>query len=77
MREPQNTKRVPIVKHEDQHHSLCFRRPHKLYTNTILAGGSMKGANAAGLLSKPDVDGGLIGGASLTADFFNIVNACG
>lgn len=29
----------------------------------------MKGANAAGLLSKPDIDGGLIGGASLKAEF--------
>lgn len=35
----------------------------------IQYGGSMKGANAAGLLSKPDIDGGLIGGASLKADF--------
>jgi len=35
----------------------------------IQYGGSMKGANAAGLLSQPDIDGGLIGGASLTADF--------
>jgi hypothetical protein len=26
------------------------------------------------LLPKPDIDGGLIGGASLTADFFNVVN---
>ena len=35
----------------------------------IQYGGSMKGANAAGLLSKPDIDGGLIGGASLKAEF--------
>jgi len=35
----------------------------------IQYGGSMKGANAAALLSMPDIDGGLIGGASLTADF--------
>jgi len=41
----------------------------------IQYGGSMKGANAAGLLSQPNIDGGLIGGASLKADFFNIVNA--
>jgi triosephosphate isomerase (TIM) len=41
----------------------------------ILYGGSMKGANAAGLLAQPDIDGGLIGGASLSADFFNIINA--
>ena len=36
----------------------------------ILYGGSMNGGNAAGLLAIPDVDGGLIGGASLTADKF-------
>eukprot|EP00629_Pelagomonadales_sp_RCC1024_P004013 CAMPEP_0119295712 /NCGR_PEP_ID=MMETSP1329-20130426/50199_1 /TAXON_ID=114041 /ORGANISM="Genus nov. species nov., Strain RCC1024" /LENGTH=278 /DNA_ID=CAMNT_0007296631 /DNA_START=48 /DNA_END=884 /DNA_ORIENTATION=- len=35
----------------------------------IQYGGSMKGANAAGLLAKPDIDGGLIGGASLKAEF--------
>ncbi|MEX2600273.1 MAG: triose-phosphate isomerase [Balneolaceae bacterium] len=36
----------------------------------ILYGGSMKPANAEELLSQPDVDGGLIGGASLSADSF-------
>lgn len=36
----------------------------------ILYGGSMKPANAAGLMEQPDVDGGLIGGASLKADDF-------
>ena len=42
----------------------------------ILYGGSMKGENAAGLLSMPDIDGGLIGGASLkAADFLAIANA--
>lgn len=41
----------------------------------ILYGGSMKPANAAELLSQPDIDGGLIGGASLKAeDFIAIVN---
>ncbi|MFA5669475.1 MAG: triose-phosphate isomerase [Balneolaceae bacterium] len=37
----------------------------------ILYGGSMKPANAEELLSQPDVDGGLIGGASLNADDFS------
>ena len=42
----------------------------------ILYGGSMKGENAPGLLTMPDIDGGLIGGASLKpADFLAIVNA--
>ena len=40
----------------------------------IQYGGSMKGANANDLLAQPDIDGGLIGGASLTADFFNVIN---
>jgi triosephosphate isomerase len=36
----------------------------------ILYGGSVKGSNAAELFSMPDVDGGLVGGASLSADEF-------
>ena len=36
----------------------------------ILYGGSCKGENAAGLFSMEDIDGGLIGGASLKADDF-------
>ncbi len=44
---------------------------------SILYGGSVKPDNAKDIFSKPDVDGGLIGGASLKAeDFFAIVNAC-
>lgn len=43
---------------------------------SILYGGSVKPNNAQEIFSKPDVDGGLIGGASLKAeDFFAIVNA--
>ncbi len=43
---------------------------------SILYGGSVKPDNAKDIFSKPDVDGGLIGGASLKAeDFFKIVNA--
>jgi triosephosphate isomerase len=45
-------------------------------TITIQYGGSMNAGNAAELLSKVDVDGGLIGGASLKApDFATIINA--
>ncbi len=36
----------------------------------ILYGGSVKAGNAAELFAMPDVDGGLIGGASLKADEF-------
>lgn len=43
---------------------------------TILYGGSVKPDNAVEIFSKPDVDGGLIGGAALKADdFLAIVNA--
>lgn len=42
----------------------------------ILYGGSMNAANAAELLAQPDIDGGLIGGASLKApDFLAIIAA--
>ncbi len=42
----------------------------------ILYGGSMNAANAASLLGQPDIDGGLIGGASLkAADFLTIIAA--
>ncbi len=37
---------------------------------TLLYGGSVKASNAAELFTQPDVDGGLIGGASLIADDF-------
>ncbi len=45
---------------------------------TILYGGSVKGSNAAELFGMPDVDGGLVGGASLAAeDFLAICRALG
>ncbi len=45
---------------------------------TIQYGGSMNAGNAAELLAQPDIDGGLIGGASLKpADFAAIVEAAG
>jgi triosephosphate isomerase len=44
----------------------------------ILYGGSMNPGNAADLIAQPDIDGGLIGGASLKAeDFLAIINAAG
>ena len=49
---------------------------HVARSVTIQYGGSMNAKNAAELLSQPDVDGGLIGGASLKpADFVQIINA--
>jgi triosephosphate isomerase len=45
-------------------------------TLPILYGGSVKPDNASGLLSRPDIDGALVGGASLkAADFAAIVKA--
>ncbi len=40
----------------------------------IQYGGSVNAGNAAELFEKPDIDGGLVGGASLKAEFGNIVN---
>jgi triosephosphate isomerase len=40
----------------------------------IQYGGSVKPANAAEIFAKPNIDGGLVGGASLQADFGGIVN---
>jgi triosephosphate isomerase len=40
---------------------------------TILYGGSVKAANAVQLFAMPDIDGGLIGGASLVADEFSAI----
>jgi triosephosphate isomerase len=43
---------------------------------SILYGGSVKGSNAKELFHQPDVDGGLVGGASLNADeFVTIINS--
>ena len=43
----------------------------------ILYGGSMNVGNVEQLLAQPDIDGGLVGGASLKADqFVRLVKAC-
>ena len=45
-------------------------QPRSASGSGIQYGGSMKPDNAAELLAQPDIDGGLIGGASLEADAF-------
>lgn len=57
--------------------TIAERYGKEVADNTsILYGGSCKPSNAAELFAKPDVDGGLIGGASLkAADFMGIVKA--
>jgi triosephosphate isomerase len=54
----------------------AFLRKRVLAQTPILYGGSVKPQNAAAIFAMPDVDGGLIGGASLVAkDFLEIVKA--
>ncbi len=66
---------------EAQHvHALLRAQLRAASTNAdrirIIYGGSMNASNAAELLAQPDIDGGLIGGASLKAtDFLAIVAA--
>ena len=43
---------------------------------SILYGGSMNAANAQSLLDMPEIDGGLIGGASLKPKDFSIIVNC-
>ena len=53
--------------------STSVNPPAAAADTAILYGGSCKPSNAAEIFSKEDVDGGLIGGASLVAtDFINI-----
>lgn len=66
---------------EDMHahirHTIAAKYGEEVADNTsILYGGSCKPSNAAELFAKPDVDGGLIGGAALKCeDFMGIVSA--
>jgi triosephosphate isomerase len=54
----------------------AFLRQRVPAETRILYGGSVKPQNAAEIFAMPDVDGGLIGGASLVAkDFLDIVKA--
>src|SRR5688500_8404072 len=56
----------------------AFLRKRLPAATLILYGGSVKPQNAAAIFAMPDVDGGLIGGASLVAkDFLDIVRAAG
>lgn len=55
---------------QEVHHFIRLRLGAKGEKSSILYGGSVKPENAAGLFRQPDVDGGLIGGASLEAESF-------
>jgi triosephosphate isomerase len=49
---------------------IAEQAPELAARSAILYGGSVKGANAGELFAMPDIDGGLIGGASLVLDEF-------
>jgi triosephosphate isomerase len=77
------TGKVPSVGDIGEMHAALRRRLVAAYGQAgnavrILYGGSVKASNAAGIFAVPDVDGALVGGASLTAaDFLPIVEAAG
>jgi triosephosphate isomerase len=56
--------------HEFIRRKISARNPEVGRRISILYGGSVKASNAAGLFDMPDIDGGLIGGASLDAAEF-------
>lgn len=66
---------------QEVHHFIRLKIAEKYNENisqqiSILYGGSIKPSNSAELFSQPDIDGGLIGGASLQVnDFFAIINS--
>lgn len=69
------TGRVPGVSDVEEMHAAIRRTLGKLMAQDsdavrILYGGSMNSGNAAELLAVPNVDGGLVGGASLSAEKF-------
>lgn len=63
--------------HEEIRNILRKKFGKRVAENTsILYGGSVKASNAIELFSQPDVDGGLVGGASLKSDeFLKIINS--
>ncbi len=62
--------------HAHLRHTLAGKYGKDIADGTsILYGGSVKGANASDIFSRPDVDGGLVGGASLVAAEFGQIIA--
>lgn len=56
--------------HQFIRHRIARRNPDAASRVRIIYGGSVRASNAENLFAMPDVDGGLIGGASLLADEF-------
>ena len=52
---------------------VCAQDAEVAQNVQLLYGGSVKAANAAELFGMPDIDGGLVGGASLNADEFGAI----
>ena len=74
------TGRTATPEQAQEVHALLRQQLHaateKSAAMTLLYGGSVKADNAAALFAQPDIDGGLIGGASLVAaDFATIARA--
>lgn len=59
--------------HKAIREQLAAKDPEVALNARLLYGGSVKAANAAELFGMPDIDGGLIGGASLNADEFGAI----
>ena len=77
------TGKVPTLEeiaevHDDMRAQLTKRFGDEAAGMRLLYGGSVKPANAAQLLAQPDIDGFLIGGASLdSSSFLDIIRRCG
>ncbi|MFT4304377.1 MAG: triose-phosphate isomerase [Candidatus Woesearchaeota archaeon] len=73
------TGKVATPEQAQQAHHFCRAKISELYNDEIanqiriLYGGSLKPENAKELLEQSDIDGGLIGGASLKAESFNAI----
>ena len=77
-----NSYYFPLLEQAQDMHAFIRETVAKKYSEkladevSILYGGSVKPANAKEIFSKPDVDGGLIGGAALDVEqFLAIINA--
>ena len=55
--------------------STCHKACHWLFQSRPFVTGSVTGANCAELAKQPDLDGFLVGGASLKPEFLDIINA--
>lgn len=64
------TPEIAQTMHKFIRENLAKIEPAIANSTPILYGGSVKPDNAAGLLNQPDIDGALVGGASLSADSF-------